>query len=299
MITPNTGDRGRRIGAIDRRRALLGLPALFGLAPMALPGRRLRADEEATKDESAARLAVMRRIARSIKLTELIEGTPGPAIAPRAEPLLRYDDPPRNMHDATLWAWGDRGRPAAALKVELYPPHPPARRWVLGLVALSTNRIAVEFHDGQRWTSSKPGLESRALPGAPAPAASQTLRLFQMKELTRRFAAVEHDGPARRRTQIRLMPRPLDRYDDAASGLRDGAIFGFAMGTNPDVLLVLEAGGRGDAPPAWQYAVGRLGGAELTVSLDGQPVWTEGGANPPAELETYMNRRIAEGSEPG
>jgi len=279
---------------LSRRRslaALWGIPALLGLGPRA----RLHADDEVgLKEDSAARLAMMRTIARSIAITEVPEGKPEAAAALRTDPILRYNDPPRHMHDATLWAWGDRGRPVAVLKVELHPDHPPPRRWVLSLVALSPNRITVQYHDGQLWASTRPGLDLRDVPGAPAPAATDTLRLLQMKALARRFTVSENTGPTRNPLQLRLMPTPLDRYNNVDSGLRDGTIFGFATGTNPDVFVVIEA----TAKETWQYGIARNGGGAFTVSLDGQSVWTARLANPPAQLDTYMNRRIAEGSEP-
>jgi hypothetical protein len=270
--------------------ALLAIPALLG------PVRA--EDEVGSKEDSAARLAMMRKIAGSIAITQQIEGKPGSMTALRPAPILRYNDPPRHMLDATLWAWGGRGRPVAVLKVEFQPTHPPPRRWVLSLVALGPNRISVEFHDGQHWASTRPGLELRAIPGASPPAATETLRLVQMRTLARRFAATEGTGVARGQLQLRLMPTPLDRYPDPASGLRDGVIFGLATGTNPDLFLVIEAVTNQGASPTWHYGFARNGGGEFTASLDGQAVWTAGMANPPAQLETYMNRRMAEGTEP-
>jgi hypothetical protein len=288
------------IQLLSRRRSLLGLPALVGLSALVGHGSRLMADDQAAaKERQASRLALMRKIAASITLIER-PGEPAERVSPlRPEPVLRYSDPPRHMDDASMWAWGDPGRPVAMLKLELYPPHPPQRRWVLGLVSLAPDRISVRYHDGQTWTSSKAGVELHALADAPVPGATETVRMAQMKSLARRFAASEDTRSPRGRLELRLMPRPFDRYARRPAGLLDGVLFGFATGTNPDIFLAIEAwtGERGS--PRFQYSLARNGGGFFRVKLDDDEVWTQGPANPSVELETYMNRWIAEGAEPG
>ena len=212
----------------------------------------------------------------------------------RPEPLLRYGDEARNIHESALWAWGEGGRPTAVLKVERMPAQVPSKRWVEGVVSLSPRLVAVTFHDNRTWTARKPGLEPDPVPDAPAPAEAEGARLVQMKALARRFSASEDDGPARGRLQLRLMTRPLLRYRDEPSGLIDGALFAFAYGTNPDILLALEARRGGDARPSWTYALARIGGAQATVSLEGKQVWIRPYVYIPADQDTYVNRWVAE-----
>ena len=262
-----------------------GLVLLLALASTA----PLRA-QPAGGDPGAARLKVMERHARSIKVAGIDPAGPIPLLA---EPLLRYDDRPRHLHDATLWAWGATGRPAAVLKVEDYADFPAEIRWIYGLASLTPGRIAAEVEgpEGWRWESSRPGLELRSVPGAPAPAESEAGRLGQMKQLARRFEAHEDGGPARGRLQLRLLPRPIHRYADPGARLQDGAIFAFAYGTNPDLLLVLESRREGDSAPAWHYASARLGGGATVLSLDGAEVDSVPAVEIPTRRETYMNRR--------
>ena len=267
-----------------RRRFLAALGLLW------FSRRRLLAQ----RDDSEARVTVMRAHASAIRVTEQSAEGDERAMALRSEPLERYSDPPREIHDAALWAWGEAGRPRAVLKVEYMGNRPPATRWVYGLVALTPGRLDVQFGDGTRWRSTEPGLAPRTVPDAPVPGGTAAVRLAQMKALARRFGGTEDAGPARRRLQLRLMPRPLARYADEALGVRDGAIFAFAYGTNPDILLVIETPADHAATVAWQYAVARLGGGAPSVTLDGKEVWSAPAANPPAQLATYMNRRAAD-----
>jgi hypothetical protein len=72
-----------------------------------------------------------------------------------------------------------------------------------------------------------------------------------------------------------MLAQPIHRYRDPLAGLLDGAMFIFAHGTNPEIVLLIEAAGQDAAAAAWQYGVARLGSAELHVSLDSREVWTQ------------------------
>ena len=91
-----------------------------------------------------------------------------------------------------------------------------------------------------------------------------------MKALARRFSAIEDDGPTHGKFTLRLLPTPIHHYTDPASDHLDGAIFGFATGTNPDLLLVIESTqAPGISSPSWSYGFARIGGADLSGRLDG------------------------------
>jgi hypothetical protein len=249
---------------------------------------RARAAEAAQDKASASRLKEMKRHAEAITIVEESEGGPRRAELV-ADPVARYDDQPRQIEDATLWIWGRKGRPCAALKVEVYPT-----TRLNGLVSMSPTTLAAESSLGWNWSSKGAGVEMKPIPDAPAPAGTERARLVQMKDLARRFGAYELDGPARGKVVLRLLPRQLHRYEDAASGLQDGAIFSLAYGTNPDILLLIEARpASGGGTASWQYGLARLGGGDLFATLDGKEVWTAPWALPvPKSLETYMNRYI-------
>ena len=79
------------------------------------------------------------------------------------------------------------------------------------------------------------------------------------------------------REELRLLPRPLYRYDikepsEVNPNLQDGALLGFVMGTDPEVVMVLEAVSR-DGRSVWQYAFARATSGGLEARLDGKVVW--------------------------
>jgi hypothetical protein len=232
----------------------------------------------------------MRRHASLVRVESLSGGQPARVeMLPGA--LLRHSDPTRNIADGSLWAFGGPGRPRAILEVEDYVRRPDAVRWMHGLVSLSPGLIAATWDDGRRWESTQPGLILSPIPDAPAPAATDRERSRQMKELARGFDLREGTRPDKVNIQLRLLTSPVHRYSDPGSGLQDGAIFVFALGTNPEALLIIEARPAGDSAPAWQYGLARSTGGVLSASLNGREVWDQPLANPPHTGAAYVNRR--------
>ena len=252
----------------------------------------LFADEQSDK-LSAARalhLARMKEVAASIHVYSTPERKAQVELVP--EPVLRYADNTRQIHESTLWIWGKGDRPCAILAIEFYTNEPRGPRWLYEIASLSTERIAVERGSDLSWTADKPGLELQSLAGADPVADKPARRLLQMKELQRRFSAYEWT-PTEGRIQLRPLATPLHRYESAQDKLVDGAIFSFANGTNPEVFLVLEAQHEKSNPATWKFGLAQMTGAVVTVELDGKTIWNRGEADPPAIRASYANGWIA------
>lgn len=193
-------------------------------------------------------------------------------------PLLTYGDAARNNEAGTLWAWGKSGRPVAFL--ELYRHVGQDQPWVHALTLTSPELIQLQGPTGQRWTPKSSHFALKDVPGGrdvseALPVSDQpAVRLRQMKEISRRFAAHEFWDPNNSRFELRLLVQPVHRYHDEAIKLTDGAVFVLTHGTNPEVLVQIEAHAD-EQPPRWKYSFARLGSAELHVLLDGQEVWRQ------------------------
>jgi hypothetical protein len=196
-----------------------------------------------------------------------------------AEPVYIYDDPTRDFPLGAIWAWGRPGRPVALLTIAAGQQAGNEPTWLCELTSLATGPLSATVPGGPGWEPSDPGLVPRPLAGAAAPAPDEVKRLLQMKEIARRFKAHEiyqpRGKPAPERYELRLLPQPVLRYADQGSGLVDGALFLLAYGGNPEIVLVIEARGRGSSGPVWTYGFARTAAAELHVSLDGAEVWTQ------------------------
>lgn len=281
--------------AATRRIFLGSICALFGLSATSMGEDGQGVAEQ--PGDSKVPLEVMRRLARATRLSEVVDGEAKPPAPPRPEPLLRYSDPPRGIQDATLWAWGDRGRPIALMKVERWSNRRPEVRWNFGIVSMSTGRVEVKYSDGLVWASRKIGWESHPFPDAPPPADSEAKRLAQMKELARRFSVTIHSVHNDNPLQLRLMPKPIERYADPTSKILDGALFALAFGTNPTVLLAIEAEGIDAAGASWRYALARNGSGEMSALLDGKEVWNQPYALAPGDSDVYTNHTMPEGAD--
>jgi hypothetical protein len=256
-------------------------------------------------NDRAKRFDEMKQIAGSFRTATIDDGTHTPTkMVP--DPLYRWSDPTREFSDGTLWFWKSSGRPIAVVAVELYPQNKAfGTVWALEFTSLSTGPIEVEGGehfdtsyadlyppraDGSLlWAPIKGGIEPREILDAPVPANTEAERLRQMNDLVKRLSAREF-FQAQNYT-LRLISHPIDRYADAASGLVDGAIFIYANGTNPEVLLLIEARRVHDGSLNWSYAAAPLARAQVTLCLDRQDVWTYKSKDVPSPADTYFLAR--------
>lgn len=117
------------------------------------------------------------------------------------------------------------------------------------------------------WSPAGTLFEFKPIPKSPAPAETPQLRLRQLREAARRFAA--HEEVKNERCELRLLPNPVDRYSPSKDDRADGAIFLFTFGTNPEIVLLIESDGK-----QWRYAAGRMTGAQVVVlTLDDTMAW--------------------------
>lgn len=263
---------------------------LTGLVLLSL-GQRVRGQGCQPSDPAAAEraslLSTMRGIAQSIAVSEL-SGEKRSQLRLADEPVLRYADNTRKSHDSTIWVFVSEGRPSAILSVEHYTEGPGDTNWLFEIASLSPNRISVERGKKELWTARKPGLRMQALADAPPPATKPAARFAQMKQLLRRFTAHER-AVVEGRIELRPMANPLYRYGSEVAGDKDGAVFSFASGTNPEVLLILEAQPNGEEGSGWQFSLAQMTGAEAFAELDGEQVWQCPEADPPAARDSYFN----------
>jgi hypothetical protein len=243
--------------------------------------------EKSNDEQRAEHQARLLEVASSIRLLADPEREDS-AVKLVAEPILRYTDNTRQIDGSSLWVWSGGGRPTAIVAVEYYPNDRRGPRWLFEIASLSTKRIAAHREPELNFTAKEPGLSFAPLADAEPPADRPARRLIQMNAIARRFA-VHTFATVDGRIELRQLSRPLLRYSDDKAEILDGAVIAFTYGTNPEVLLVLEARKRGDTPAAWHYAFAQMTGAAIVANLDGKEVWQQGEADPPAVRNSYVN----------
>jgi hypothetical protein len=95
------------------------------------------------------------------------------------------------------------------------------------------------------------------------------------------FTGHECWDPDNSRYELRRLERPLHTYQDEDSGVQAGALYTLANGTNPEIMLFIEArvDPKNGTKAAWQFLVGRLAHAGLHLEYDGKEVFTAPRAN--------------------
>jgi hypothetical protein len=182
---------------------------------------------------------------------------------------LRWANNARGSEDGLTLLYVHEGRPLAAACV-----YPWAKRLEHDFESLSRDRIVARHGEQIVWQPQEPGVVFADIPGAPAPEATRPQRLRQIKSLAEKFQATllgwKLDNSDRE--ELRLLSRPLYRYEPKDGDVIDGAVLAFVMGTDPEVLLLIEAVRDGDIA-RWQYAFARRTSGELEGRLDGAAVW--------------------------
>jgi hypothetical protein len=199
------------------------------------------------------------------------------AAALKPVPVIRWRNVVRGqVGEAMMVVWAHNGRPIALASI-----YPWEGKMSHEFDSLSRGtKLTARDKDQVIWSPEAAGVEFKAVPAAPKPAATPAERLRQMKAIAERFKATMTGWQADNSDQetLRLLPRPLYRYDltsakDPDPPLLDGALFAYVMGTDPEAVLVLEAvGAAGSAE--WQYAFVRATSAGLEVKLGDAVVWT-------------------------
>jgi hypothetical protein len=192
----------------------------------------------------------------------------------QTRPLLTFGDSARANKNGTLWAFGISGRPLAIL--ELYQGGETDSRWFHAVTLTSESLVTMKTPLAAVWKPTALQIKPVAFAGADAPLDRDQRRSRQLKELARKFTAHEFWDPDNSRFELRLLEQPVHRYKDPEAGIHDGAVFILAHGTNPEVVLLIEALGKTPDEARWHYALARLGSAELHVELDGKETWKQG-----------------------
>jgi hypothetical protein len=157
--------------------------------------------------------------------------------------------------------------------MELYRPLGENQPWVHALTATSPRLGTMDDSAGHRWTPRASHFVSTEIPEGGNVPDTAPQRLRRSKELSRRFSAHQFWDPDNSRSELRLLVQPVLRYRDEEAKVLDGAVFVLAHGTNPEVLLQIEAIAV-EPQPVWKSSLVRLGSAEMHVELDGREVWT-------------------------
>jgi hypothetical protein len=251
---------------------LLAAATLAGAPPGPPPegAKKDKAEPGAGTEEETRRQA--EQVVRGIEV-EIFRDDKWTGVERIEKPLLFYVEPTRNNDRGSVWGWSQKGRPVAL--IELFQDPDNRTRWAFAICNTSGRKLRASRAGAPWWGENDSTADLKDVPGAPAPGADAALRQRQLKLLAEKFTAHEFWDPGNTRYELRLLKRPLYTYRDEANGVLEGGLFTLANGTNPEILLFVEArvDPENKSKSVWQYTVGRSAHAELHLEYDGKEVF--------------------------
>jgi hypothetical protein len=252
------------------------------LVVMALTCRPVLAEDNqpATEDqrkrwtEVYAEEAAKHRIFRRGEEIEELEFVP--------TPILTFTNPirVRDTHGG-LYVWTSDGRPEALGAIwSVISPDDSTKRHLseeFHSLSLAPIHSSHEPRISRRgpvpdWRVDQAGVERKKIPDAPAPLKAANLRLTQMRLLARRFEAKIPPGVTDGRGSLRLLAQPVYRYQSESHSVIDGGIFAFVMGTDPELILMIEAV-ETKTGPQWQFAAAQFTNLPLRLNYRESQIW--------------------------
>jgi hypothetical protein len=231
----------------------------------------------ADPDDGVAKQMLPVDVKEASEYTMAVESAPKQALELKKEPVFEWSNPVRSgVQQGVVFLWLRDSRPAALGSIFSEPEG-----------RLRGRKVIHEFHalDPEKLIVTRPkealnewkpeaGLARKELDDAPAPAATAAARLLQMRRLAQEFSGDSVDDKGKH-WDLRLLRAPLYRYPEAKAGVIDGALFTLVStaGTDPEVLLLIEARGTG-GKRRWEYACGRFSDRSLYVQRKGKEVWS-------------------------
>jgi hypothetical protein len=247
---------------------------------------RAKAKEETDKSES---LAVM--LGQAKHMLVQIGETPA-SFRPelREHPLIHYSDRVRRLPESTLWVWEQRDLPVLFCKIErVTSGEGGAAMWQYCCVPATTEKVDVTWGRNFRWRARESSFHWSPLADAPQPRDQPRVRLTQLKAIAREFSGRTEQTQAKSQQEMRLLSNPLHQYAAPEKNVVDGAVFGLTSnGTNPDVLLLIEALGTPEEKSHWRYAVIGMTGDAAEVAHQGKKVWSKPFSDGPGDYRSWM-----------
>jgi hypothetical protein len=260
-------------GQTGHLQALRSWAAVVVVAPLC--GILLAVDDPAkTKEEDERQKEQARKVHRSAaQYTIAPAGDRKPPFKFHADAVMKWSNPVGGAKDGAVYIWSDGHRPRAIFKLFSFDGEHFTHEWQ----SLAEGPIVAERGGKVVWKPTGPGVTFRELPDAPQPGETAAARLRQMKSLAGKFGVkatrLERDAKP---TELRLLTQPLFRFEPGDPPQSpDGALFGFAEGTDPVGLLLLEVRRTKDGD-RWYYAFARITTWAVTAEYGGKEIYSAG-----------------------
>lgn len=184
-------------------------------------------------------------------------------------PCLRWNNPISTAADGIVGVYAHNGGRPAALGQFFFNFK---KKWVNEFTIIADSDVTIMRSGGEFWKPSEFVCKFTDVPQSPVPNANPALRLPQMRAIAADFSVVDHFGDQATKQNLRLLTQPVYRYSEKGKIL-DGALFIFALGTDPECCLLTEAY-QDDQGTRYRYAIAPMSIYKLEVSCKDAPVWS-------------------------
>ncbi|WP_253160053.1 hypothetical protein [Stieleria tagensis] len=208
------------------------------------------------------------------------------------KPLMRWTNlvVSSDITHGECFVWTVDGRPEAFASLFSYNFN-GQRRVAHAWNTFSGHPLIASFAGRSFWTPEAVAGDQRSdIAKSGAPAETRAKRLIQMRRLARQFTARSGGTNGDKELELRLLATPLFRYQGESDESIDGALFTFVTGTDPELLLLIEAR-QVDATSQWQFTALRHSHLTLRLWHDGELVWE-------SLRDNYRNSGVPSGQQP-
>lgn len=228
-----------------------------------------------TKSTAEERLAYMQSTGESYEVTVGEKG----AATFQKEPVLRFTNDVSGVIDGGLFVWKDESkRPVAVAQLFICPG--TEKLWLHEFQSIAVVPMKFEYRRRTAWQPKSAGIKFESISNAVEPAKTAESRMVQMRQISRRFTVKDDFGRAGSVSAdvLRLLSTPLIRY--STDTVLDGAIFTFAHGTDPELLIIIEAqkvvsaNATEQTSSEWRVALAPMTSYAISAELDGKPFWS-------------------------
>ena len=212
----------------------------------------------------------------------------------RKEPILRFTNPVSGVVDGGLFVWQDEFEcPVAVAQIFIIPK--TEKLWLHEFQSLTVDSLTFDYHGRTVWSPKSPGIKFEAISNVSEPSNKAAARLTQMRQIASRFS-VKDDFEGAKADELRLLPQPLVRYSNEK--VVDGGLFAYAHGTDPELLLLIEAQkvealktDKSDdkQKSVWRVALAPMTAYAMTAKLDGQDFWSVDWRQSPRTSDIFKN----------
>ena len=208
----------------------------------------------------------------------------------RPEPLLNWQNAERQGQLGSVFVCTHEGRPELIISIFTYRGKSGLRHRH-ELISMIDSPMKV-MHDGERvWRPTAADIAGKETADFGQPDTTPVRRLNQMRTIMRQMEGQLFTEPP---SKLNLLPQPLFRYSSESKGILDGAIFAMALGTDPDILILVESRKTPDGT-RWFVVPFRSHLLGLELKYRGEMIWK---AEAKPDLKTSGPMQMPHAREP-